>query len=81
MCNQPLAPAAFLFASEVATAVTLRDSEVFGGSGLMRKLPMQKYIRDATVYRYAAPHDVNALKYAEALVGYRRQTSLSFVNQ
>ncbi|MCC7106788.1 MAG: acyl-CoA dehydrogenase family protein [Chloroflexi bacterium] len=79
--NQPLAPAAFLFASEVASSVTLRASEVFGGSGLMRKLPMQKYIRDATVYRYAAPRDVNALKYAEALVGYRRQTSLSFVNQ
>lgn len=59
-------------AFQVAFDVACRASTIFGGAGIAREYPMQKYIRDASVYLHAAPRDVGLLRIAEGLAGFHR---------
>ena len=46
---------------------------MFGGMGVMRELPMQKFVRDALVFLHSEnTNDVARLRIAELLAGYRR---------
>lgn len=65
-----------LFTFQVAFDVACRASTLFGGAGVMRECPMQKYIRDTSVYLHAAPRDVGLLRIAEGLAGYKRPSGM-----
>ena len=50
-------------------------AECFGAMGVMRDLPLQKYVRDALRLLNSAPGNSEArLHIAEALASYRRST-------
>jgi acyl-CoA dehydrogenase len=38
--------------TEAALKICLTAMEIFGGSGVMRELPMQKFVRDAMVFQH-----------------------------
>ena len=72
----PLQLIAKVFTSEAMHRVAVLAMELFGGMGIMRELPMQKYVRDALIYlhsEYSA--DVARLRIAEQLAGYQRGTT------
>ena len=51
-------------------------AEVFGAMGVMRDMPMQKYVHDARVCLHRGDGNRDAkLRIAEALVGYRRAST------
>jgi alkylation response protein AidB-like acyl-CoA dehydrogenase len=53
--------------------VVLDAAQMFGGMGVMRELPAQKYVRDALIFLHSEhSNDVARLKIAESLVGYQR---------
>jgi alkylation response protein AidB-like acyl-CoA dehydrogenase len=41
-----------VFCTEAALKICVTAMELFGGSGVMRELPMQKYVRDAMVFQH-----------------------------
>jgi alkylation response protein AidB-like acyl-CoA dehydrogenase len=52
---------------------TLDAAECFGAMGVMRDMPMQKYVHDALVLLHSADQDsATKLQRAEALAGYER---------
>jgi alkylation response protein AidB-like acyl-CoA dehydrogenase len=70
----PLQTIAKIVTSETVQQVTLQAAQIFGGMGVMRELPMQKYVRDAMVFLHSEQsNDVARMKIAESLAGYRRQ--------
>ncbi|MCC7106921.1 MAG: acyl-CoA dehydrogenase family protein [Chloroflexi bacterium] len=42
-----------IFASEVAVQVAIKAIEIHGGAGIMRNLPMEKYLRDAVTFLHS----------------------------
>ncbi len=64
--------------AQVATADSLykaaKDAaECFGAMGVMRDMPMQKYIHDTRMFRHTGDGSSDAkLRIAEALAGYRQ---------
>ncbi|MCC7103930.1 MAG: acyl-CoA dehydrogenase [Chloroflexi bacterium] len=72
----PLGRMPVLFAAEMAFEVAVRASTLFGGVGLSRAMPLQKYIRDTQVYHHSAPRDIGYLKIAELLAGFKREKPL-----
>jgi alkylation response protein AidB-like acyl-CoA dehydrogenase len=53
--------------------VTLGAAECFGAMGVMRDMPLQKYVHDAMVMLHAADHDsATKLQIAEAIAGFER---------
>jgi len=36
--------------------VALEAAQIFGGMGVMRELPMQKYVRDALIFLHSEEH-------------------------
>ena len=69
----PLAAAADVYTAESMHRVALRCAEVFGAMGVMRDMPLQKYVRQALVFL----HDANGisdtkLRIAESLAGFER---------
>lgn len=69
----PLQGIARVFTSDAVHQVALRAAEVFGATGVMRDMPLQKYVHDALVFVHAgAGNTVETLKIAEAVAGYRR---------
>jgi len=49
------------------------SAEIFGAMGVMRDMPLQKYIRDARVCQHAGEGNSDArLRIAEVIAGYRR---------
>ncbi|MGZ8211161.1 MAG: acyl-CoA dehydrogenase family protein [Burkholderiales bacterium] len=69
----PLDLVADVYTSEAIHKVALDAAEVFGAMGVMRDMPLQKYVRDALVFL----HDGNGvgdtkLRIAEALAGFER---------
>jgi len=67
----PLAAVARVFVAEVVERATLRSAEVFGAMGVMRDMPMQKYVRDAKIFLTLEGANGEAkLAIAEALAGY-----------
>lgn len=71
--NLPLQTIAKIVTSETVQRVTLEAAQIFGGMGVMRELPMQKYVRDALLLLHSEnSNDVARLRIAEDLAGYRR---------
>lgn len=69
----PLQSIAKVATSEAVFRVATEAAEIFGGMGVMRELPMQKYVRDALIFLHSEhANDVARLKIAEHLAGYRR---------
>jgi alkylation response protein AidB-like acyl-CoA dehydrogenase len=59
--------------AEAMHEVTLRAAEVFGAMGVMRDVPMQKYVADARRFLHAGvSNDEAKLRIAEHLAGYQR---------
>ncbi|HTP94649.1 MAG TPA: acyl-CoA dehydrogenase family protein [Burkholderiales bacterium] len=69
----PLTAVAKAFTAEAVYQATLQSAEVFGAMGVMRDMPLQKYVQDARVLRYAQPSSLSAkLAIAERVAGFRR---------
>ena len=72
----PLTTIAKVFTAETIYRVAKDAAECFGAMGVMRDMPLQKYIHDAMICLHTG--DGNAddkLRIAEALVGYRRDAA------
>lgn len=69
----PLQTIAQVFTSEAMLAAVKDAAECFGAMGVMRDLPLQKYIQDARVCLHSGDGSADAkLRLAEVLAGYRR---------
>lgn len=76
MPGLPLQTIAKVVTSETVQRVALDAAQMFGGMGVMRELPMQKYVRDALIFLHSEnSNDVARLRIAEALVGYRHSAT------
>jgi alkylation response protein AidB-like acyl-CoA dehydrogenase len=72
----PLQLIAKVATSETVFRVVTDAAQIFGGMGVMREVPMQKYVRDALVFLHSEhTNDVARLKIAEHLAGWRRLES------
>ncbi|HVV60134.1 MAG TPA: acyl-CoA dehydrogenase family protein [Pseudolabrys sp.] len=71
--DMPLQTVAQVFTSEMMLKATKDAAEVFGAMGVMRDMPLQKYVNDARVCLHSGDGNTDAkLRIAEALAGYRR---------
>jgi alkylation response protein AidB-like acyl-CoA dehydrogenase len=69
----PLASVARVFASEAIYRAVKDAAECFGAMGVMRDMPLQKYVHDALICLHSGAGNSDAkLRIAEALAGYRR---------
>lgn len=69
----PLQTIARVFTSEVVHEVTEGAAECFGAMGVMRDMPLQKYVHDALIFLHSEESNSAAtLRIAEAVAGYRR---------
>jgi alkylation response protein AidB-like acyl-CoA dehydrogenase len=67
-----LFPITKVFVSEASFNVCRLAVEVFGGSGIMRDSPVEKYLRDATCFLHATTNQMNRLHIGDALEGVAR---------
>ena len=73
LADLPLATIAQVFTSQAMLEAAKDAAEVFGAMGVMRDMPMQKYVHDARVALHGGDNNRDAkLRIAEALAGYRR---------
>jgi alkylation response protein AidB-like acyl-CoA dehydrogenase len=73
LADLPLTTIAKVFSSEAIYHATKDAAECFGAMGVMRDIPMQKYVHDALVCLHFETGNSDAkLRIAEALTGYRR---------
>jgi alkylation response protein AidB-like acyl-CoA dehydrogenase len=71
--NLPLQSIAQIFTSEMMVKATKDAAEIFGAMGVMRDMPLQKYIHDARVCLHSGNGNSDAkLRLAEVIAGYRR---------
>jgi alkylation response protein AidB-like acyl-CoA dehydrogenase len=69
----PLHTIARVYTAEAMNDVTLLSAECFGAMGVMRDMPLQKYVHDGMIFLHSDETDGAAkLKIAEALAGYER---------
>jgi butyryl-CoA dehydrogenase len=69
----PLHTIARVYTAEAVNQVTLLSAECFGAMGVMRDMPLQKYVHDGFVFAHAEETDDAAkLGIAEAVAGYQR---------
>jgi alkylation response protein AidB-like acyl-CoA dehydrogenase len=69
----PLATIASVFTSEAVYAAAKDAAECFGAMGVMRDMPLQKYVRDALICLHSGAGNSDAkLRIAEVLADYRR---------
>jgi len=69
----PLQTMAQVFTSESVMKAAKDCAEIFGAMGVMRDMPLAKYIHDARVCQHSGDGNTDAkLRIAEELVGYRR---------
>lgn len=69
----PLQQIAKVYTSETVHRVAVIAMELFGGMGVMREVPAQKYVRDALIFLHSEhTNDVSRLRIAEILAAYRR---------
>jgi alkylation response protein AidB-like acyl-CoA dehydrogenase len=69
----PLSTMAQVYVSEAIYRATKDAAECFGAMGVMKDMPLQKYVHDALICRNAGDGSTEAkLRIAEALAGYRR---------
>jgi alkylation response protein AidB-like acyl-CoA dehydrogenase len=73
MLDLPLGLMAQSYTAESIYQVAKRASDCFGGMGVMKDMPLPKYIDDALKFVHAGDGvDDVKLRFAEAIVGYRR---------
>ena len=73
LSDLPLQTMAQVFTSEMVMKATKDSAEMFGAMGVMRDMPLQKYIHDARVCLHSGDGNTDAkLRIAEVLAGYRR---------
>jgi alkylation response protein AidB-like acyl-CoA dehydrogenase len=71
--NLPLQRMAKVFTSGVVYRAAKDAAELFGAMGVMRDMPLQRYIHDALVCLHSGNGNGDAkLRIAEALAGFRR---------
>ena len=68
----PLALMAQVYTAEAMVAACKDAAEVFGAMGVMRDMPLCKYLRDARMCLSDANTGDARLRIAEAVAGYRR---------
>ena len=69
----PLVSVAKLFASEGIYRATKDAAECFGAMGVMRDMPLQKYVQDALICLHSGESSSDTrLRIAEAIAGHRR---------
>lgn len=69
----PLTHIAEVFTAEAMHKVTLDAADVFGAMGVMRDMPLTKYVRDALIFLHSGHGAADTkLKIAEAVAGYQR---------
>lgn len=69
----PLHTIARVYTAQAVNEVTLLAAECFGAMGVMRDMPLQKYVHDGFVFAHAEETDDAAkLGIAEAVAGYER---------
>jgi alkylation response protein AidB-like acyl-CoA dehydrogenase len=69
----PLHTIARVYTAEAVHEVTLAAAECFGAMGVMRDMPLQKYVHDGLVFLHSETADEAAkLGIAEAIAGYQR---------
>lgn len=69
----PLQIIAQVFTSEAMMKTAKDCAEIFGAMGVMRDMPLQKYIHDARVCQHSGDGNSEArLRLAEVIAGYRR---------
>jgi alkylation response protein AidB-like acyl-CoA dehydrogenase len=69
----PLHVMARTYTAEAMHDVALGAAECFGAMGVMRDMPLQKYVHDAMVLLHSADHDsATRLQIAEAIAGFER---------
>ena len=73
VADLPLQTVAQVFTSEVVMKAAKDSAEIFGAMGVMRDMPLQKYIHDARVCQHTGDGNSDArLRIAEVIAGYRR---------
>jgi alkylation response protein AidB-like acyl-CoA dehydrogenase len=73
----PLTTIAKVFTAETIYRVAKDAAECFGAMGVMRDMPLQKYIHDAMICLHTGDgNSDDKLRIAEALIGYRRGPSM-----
>ena len=73
----PIAAMARVYVSEAIHRVAKDAAECFGAMGVMRDMPLQKYIHDALICLHSGDGNADArLRIAEALVQHRRGPSM-----
>jgi alkylation response protein AidB-like acyl-CoA dehydrogenase len=73
----PLTRIAQVFTSEAIYRAAKDAAECFGAMGVMRDMPLQKYVHDALICLHSGDGNADArLRIAEALTGYRRGPAL-----
>lgn len=61
------------FVSEIAYEVAVKASEVFGAMGILRDMPLHRYVHDAQIFLHSGTGNSAAkLRIAEALADYQR---------
>jgi alkylation response protein AidB-like acyl-CoA dehydrogenase len=66
--DRSLTMSAKVFCTEVAVKICVAALEIFGGSGVIRDLPIQKYVRDAVALPHMdATNPINKIKIAKYL--------------
>ncbi|HET9663683.1 MAG TPA: acyl-CoA dehydrogenase family protein [Burkholderiales bacterium] len=69
----PLHTIARVYTAEAMNEVALYAAECFGAMGVMRDMPLQKYVHDTMVFLHSEDTDTaSKLQIAEAVAGYRR---------
>jgi alkylation response protein AidB-like acyl-CoA dehydrogenase len=72
----PLSTISQVFASEAIYHATKDAAECFGAMGVMKDMPLQKYVHDALICLHSGAGNSDAkLRIAEALASYRRPSS------
>ena len=73
IADLPLHTIARTYTAEAVNDVALGAAECFGAMGVMRDMPLQKYVHDAMVFLHAADNDsATKLEIAEAVAGFKR---------
>jgi alkylation response protein AidB-like acyl-CoA dehydrogenase len=73
----PLASVAKVFASETVYHASKDAAECFGAMGVMRDMPLQKYVHDALICLHSGEANTDTrLRIAEAIAGHRRPPPL-----
>ncbi len=74
LSDLPLQTVTQVYVSEAMMKTAKDCAEVFGAMGVMRDMPLQKYIHDARVCQHTGDGNSEArLRVAEAIAGYRRK--------